>query len=152
MVSLHGTLLYSRYRSGQPGAAQFLAEQEALRRRLLEQLSGDTRVRPFTEPDVLRHNRDLLFGWDVLSLLICHGSPWQSAVDFPTDYAGGRSKVSVDVSEDRWQLDPFPFQDPLTLSVAAEEISGRSFVDEDVLREARRSGRQRVLAATLASA
>ncbi len=31
MVSLHGSLLYSRYRSGQPGAAQFLAEQEARR-------------------------------------------------------------------------------------------------------------------------
>lgn len=135
MVSLHGSLLYARFRAGQPGASGFLSEQEGLRGRLIHELAGDPGRAPYIRPDVLEANRDLLFGWDMLSLFISHGAAWQSAFVCPTDYDGNRAEVRVEGGGERWWLNPFPFREPLKLSIAVTELDARSFAHQVALRE-----------------
>lgn len=149
IVSLHGSLLYSRYRAAQPGAAEFLAEQEALRSRLIEGLARDPNLARHTGEDALGINRDMLFGWDVLSLFVSHGSAWQDTFVCPTDYAGGRAQVKVRGGGERWWLEPFPFRAPLELSIAVTETADREFRDQDTLRQALVEGRRRQLTITL---
>ncbi len=145
IVSLHGSRLYARFRAGQPGATEFLSQQESLRDRLIQGLASDPGLEPYTRPDVLEVNRDLLFGWDVLSLLISHGAAWQSTVVCPTDYEGNRVEVTVGGGGERWQLNPFPFREPLELSVAVAEIGAKSFADQEALREGLEGARRRKL-------
>jgi hypothetical protein len=137
LVSLHGSLLYSRFRSGQPGAAAFLAEQGALHRRLLDELRADPVLRPFCEEPVLTINRDLLFAWDTLSLFLCYNAAWVDHLELPCDYCGGTIRAAVRRRGEGWVLDPYPFRSsPLTLSAAARRTARTEFRAESELREA----------------
>src|SRR3990172_8223829 len=82
LVSLHGSLLYSRFRSGQPGGQDFLEGQRSGQRRVGGEKEGGVgggwgrggraeRVLGSCggEPR-LSTNRDLVFGWDTLSLFL----------------------------------------------------------------------------------
>lgn len=149
IVSLHGSLLYSRFRAGQPGAAQFLAQQERLRSRLIQKLAKDPSRGPYARRAVLAVNRDMLFGWDVLSLLISHGAAWQNTIVCPTDYDGNKARVKVGGGGERWWLDPFPFREPLELSISVSEIDAKTFTDQNELREALGGAHRRELIAVI---
>lgn len=136
LVSLHGSLLYSRFRRGQPGATSFLAEQKALRERLTEELRRDPRYADHCDSEAVTANRDLLFGWDALSLFLCHGQAWEDHLDFPPSRGSERRPVGVEGGADRWTLQPYPFRGPLTLSIYVTEIAAKGFEDEGALRAA----------------
>ncbi len=145
IVSLHGSLLYSRFRKGQPGAAQFLAQQEQLRDRLIRELTDDPSRRSYTRQPRLLVNRDMLFGWDVLSLFVSHGAAWRSTFVCPTDYEGNQAEVKVRGGGERWRLNPFPFAETLELSISVTEIDAREFDDQKALRAALDGARRREL-------
>jgi hypothetical protein len=137
LVSLHGSLLYSRFRSGQPGAQDFLEEQQSVQRRLMDEMRTDPAVRSFCEEPRLSTNRDLVFGWDTLSLFLCHGTAWADQLELPGDYHGRRVRVAVARRKARWILDPYPFRiTPLILSAAALRTERTRFADESELCEA----------------
>lgn len=137
LVSLHGSRLYSRFRQGQPGATEFLAEQRELQNRLIRRLEKDPERRESVAEQVLATNRDLLFGWDALSLFICHGKGWQEGLEFPTDYRGGRIAVRIAGDDAGWELTPYPFrEDPVTLTVHTHRIEGARFADGEALYQA----------------
>ena len=145
MVSLHGSLLYSRFRIDQAGAADFLSEQQAMRDRLIEQLAEDPRYADHCELETLMANRDLLFGWDALSLFLCHGEAWEKNLEFPTGRGPERTPVRVTQRDGRWQLDPFPFRAPLAISIATVALDGAPFESEGAMRQALRSAAPRVI-------
>jgi len=136
-VSLHGSLLYSRFRSGQPGAQDFLEEQRSVQRRLVDAMRADPALRSFCEEPRLSTNRDLVFGWDTLSLFLCHGAAWLDYLELPADYHGRRVRVAVERRKEGWILDPYPFRTtPLVLSAAALRTERTRFAGESELREA----------------
>src|SRR3972149_4714477 len=63
-----------RSRAGQRGAQDFLEEQRSVQRRLVDAMRADPVLRSFCEEPRLSTNRDLVFGWDTLSLFLCHGA------------------------------------------------------------------------------
>lgn len=135
MVSLHGSLLYSRFRRDQPGAADFLSEQQAMRERLIEQLARDPRYSDYCDTETLTANRDLLFGWDALSLFLCHGKAWEESLEFPTARGDERAPVTIAQRDGRWQLDPFPFREPLAISITTVALVSSHFESEREMRE-----------------
>lgn len=137
LVSLHGSLLYSRFRSGQPGAQDFLEEQRSVQRRLVDAMRADPALRSFCEEPRLSTNRDLVFGWDTLSLFLCHGAAWLDYLELPADYHGRRVRVAVERRKEGWILDPYPFRTtPLVLSAAALRTERTHFAGESEFREA----------------
>ncbi len=137
LVSLHGSLLYERFRSGQPGAATFLQEQRDLRARLLDELRNDASTRPLIAPNVLETNRALIFGLDALSLFLCHGRPGSNRIEFPADYAGERTALTLRRRDGDWDLDPFPFDvTPLDLSVWARQLPAKRHPDRAAFLDA----------------
>lgn len=136
MVSLHGSLLYSRFREDQPGAADFLSEQQALRERLIEQLAEDHRYADYCDSETMTANRDLLFGWDALSLFLCHGEAWEDSLEFPTGRGPERARVRITQRDGRWRLDPFPFREPLAISIATVALESVRFESAGQMREA----------------
>ncbi len=136
LVSFHGSLLYSRFRSGQPGAEEFLVEQRGVQRQLLDEVRADSALRPFCEAAVLPTNRDLVFTWDTLSLFLCHGDVWVDCLEAPCDYRGGRARVAVRRQGEGWVLDPYPFRlTPLALSAAALRTERAEFPNQSELRK-----------------
>lgn len=152
LVSLHGSLLYSRFRPDQPGTSEFLAEQRELRDRLIDRLrAADPALRDHCSERVLRTNRDLLFGWDALSLFLCHGSAWLDAIEVPADYAGRRTEIRVEDAEAGLQLSPYPFREsPLELSIAARRTEATEFGDERAMQRALAEAEEAQLQVTLA--
>ena len=143
LVSLHGSLLYARFRAGQPGADEFLAEQRAVQERVLATVRAVSSLRLHCEEEAVAANRDLVFGWDALSLFLCHGVAWLEDLEVPCDYRGGRHRVAVGQRADRWVLDPYPFRtSPLALSAAARYTPRTAFADEAALRMALAQGEQ----------
>jgi hypothetical protein len=137
LVSLHGSLLYSRFRSSQAGAQEFLEEQRGIQRRLVDEMRTDPAVRSFCEEPHLSTNRDLVFGWDTLSLFLCHGAAWVDQLELPGDYHGRRVRVAVAPRREGWILDPYPFRTaPLVLSAAALCMERTQFASESELGEA----------------
>lgn len=137
LVSLHGSLLYSRFRSGQPGAQDFLEEQRSVQRRLVDAMRADPALRSFCEEPRLSTNRDLVFGWDTLSLFLCHGAAWLDYLELPADYHGRRVRVAVERRKKGVVLDPYPFRTtPLEVSAAALYTERTHFANESELREA----------------
>jgi len=150
LVSMHGSLLYSRFRQGQPGAADFLAEQRALRERLLDELCAEPRYAAHCDEHTITRNRNLLFGWDALSLFLCHGRAWEESLDFPRPGSSGSTTVAVRGDERRWRLNPFPFREPLHLSIATLDLDAVGFKDQaelnDALARGRRASREVIVA------
>jgi hypothetical protein len=137
LVSLHGSILYGRFRYRQPGAGAFLEEQGGVQGRLVAAMGVDPAFGPFCEEPALATNRDLVFAWDSLSLFLCHGAAWVPQLEVPCDYAGGRVRVDSRQGADGWTLDPYPFrQDPLALSAAALRTRRTEFAAESELRAA----------------
>jgi hypothetical protein len=137
LVSLHGSLLYGRFRSGQPGAQDFLEEQRGVQRRLMDEMRTDPALRSFCEEPRLGTNRDLVFGWDTLSLFLCHDAAWMDHLELPADYHGRRVRVAVAPRRQGWILDPYPFRTtPLVLSAAAFRMARPHFASKSELCEA----------------
>ncbi len=143
LVSLHGSLLYSRFRSGQPGAAEFLEEQGGVQRRLVDEMRADPALRPFCEEDALSTNRDLVAAWDTLSLSLCHGAAWVDHLQLPCDYRGSQARVAVTRRGEGWVLDPYPFRTtPLALSAAGLYTSRTEFQADSELQEVLKAAQQ----------
>lgn len=138
LVSLHGSLLYSRFRPDQPGSSEFLAEQRELRDRLIDRLRAtDPDLSDHCSEGALRTNRDLLFGWDALSLFLCHGSAWLQTIEVPADYAGRRAAIRVKSTDAGLRLSPYPFHEsPLQLSISGRRTETTAFGDERAMRRA----------------
>lgn len=146
LVSLHGTLLYSRFRSGQPGAGEFLDEQIATQYRLIDTLCADPALAKGCVPERLKTNRDLVFAWDTLSLIFCLDHAFVDRIEVPTDYAGARAEGTLRRAGRRWILDPYPFtKSPLVFRVPARRLVGMRFEDEPAFRRAFAEARPTVL-------
>lgn len=142
LVSLHGSRLYSDFRAGQPGADAMLAEQRDQQERLRAELKDDPDYAPYVGDRELGINSDLIFGWDILSLFLCHGSAWTDAIEFPAGRTGERQVVAVTGSDETWALAPFPFRETLDLRVSALEIAPAELPDPGALRQALDAGRE----------
>lgn len=135
LVSLHGSLLYSRFRPDQPGTSGFLDEQARIREDLRSRLRRDPELRADTDDTTITTNRDLLFGWDALSLFLCHGRAWMEALAVPHDYVGGRTRLRVEGGDAGWSVSPYPFGSaPLELSIAALRVEAPHFPNEAAMR------------------
>lgn len=141
MVSTHGSLLYSRFREGQPGASDFIAEQLSLRERLLPELADDPRYADHCDAGTLAANRDLLFGWDALSLFLCHGEAWLETLEFPTGSTPERVELAVRATDGGWSLEPWPFRQSLDLTISTIELDGERFEDQEALDRALKGAR-----------
>ena len=138
LVSLHGSLLYTRFRSGQPGAEEFLEEQKELRSQWIEEATEkEPELAPLCEESTLMANQDLLFAWDALSLFLCHGDVWLDEIEVPTDYEGGRTRIQVGGDGSTLTLSPFPFdRTPLQLSILAFHLDDDRFDEGEAFRRA----------------
>jgi hypothetical protein len=78
LVSLHGTLLVERFPPGgdedvQRALARYLERERDFQARIVESLRGDARYGAHATPEALERNKELIFGWDGLSLAVLHG-------------------------------------------------------------------------------
>src|SRR5262245_18662060 len=78
LVSLHGTLLVERFppegdEELQRSLADYLERERAFQARVLESLRADPRYASHATPSAVERNRELIFGWDGLSLAVLHG-------------------------------------------------------------------------------
>lgn len=143
LVSLHGALLYARFRRGEPGAAAFIEEQRALQDRLVREMSADPKLRPHCEPAVVEANRDLIFAWDALSLVLCLDDAFVETLSVPAGFAGERTELRLRRAGDAWTLDPYPFsRSPLTLSAGARPLPRSGFDGEPAMRRALAEARE----------
>lgn len=150
LVSFHGSSLYSRFRSGQPGAKEFLEEQRGVQHLLLDAMRVDSGLRAFCEERVVTTNRDLVFAWDTLSLFLCHDDAWMDFLVSPCDYSGGRTRMAVARQGDAWVLDPYPFRvTPLALFAKALRTDRTEFEDDADLRTALEDAEEVELAFTI---
>ncbi len=136
LVSLHGSLLYSSYRGGQPASESFLSEQNRVRDRTLSELRDDPRYREHISRERLLQSRDLIAGWDALSLFICHGAAWMEEIAFPARAGRGRRGVRVGDGGREWRLRPYPFREPLDLSITALAVEDRRYGSDAEVRGA----------------
>src|SRR3989304_6088228 len=105
--------------------------------RVVAAMRADPVLRSFCGEPRLSTNRDLVFGWDTLSLFLCHGAAWLDYLELPADYHGRRVRVAVERRKEGWILDPYPFRTtPLVLSAAALRTERTRFAGESELREA----------------
>lgn len=130
LVSLHGTGLYARYRSGDPDpeTARFLETETAHQQELIAALRSQPRYAPHVSPEALERNRRLVAAWDQLSLFFCLlGGPGKRTIaNVPA--AEGELDLEFGVSPDGldMNLEPWPFQGGArTFVVAGRRLAGR---------------------------
>ena len=121
LVSMHGAFLYSR-REGEPGVREFLAEQHALQRLLIESLG--------VSDEQAGRNQRLLAAWDWFSLVLCMDRlPETVQAERPISVSRAGNGDAIVVA-------PWPFSpDELTVAVEGRVLNAR-FEDEAEMREA----------------
>src|SRR5579862_4247936 len=116
----------------------FLTQQEALQRKLREQIELDTRFTAEQTGDTaIRDHFRLLQATDNLSLLTCVDYRKPATLLHPLPLIdGGYRPVSVEsVGERSFRLDPYPFAEPsLTFAVPARHVEGKIFGHAEELR------------------
>jgi hypothetical protein len=138
LVSLHGTGLYRRYRSGSsdPAVRQFIESAEKWQAEVVRSLQTAPRYAPHVLPDVLSRNQKLLAAWDLLSLHFCMRGGRERRVE---GVPGAGQALDLEVREmepDVYEVNPWPFRDRrVALQVAGRRIQP-PFGSEDALRDA----------------
>jgi hypothetical protein len=176
LASMHGAGVRRQRYGTQPSMpdrehdySSFVAEQEALQRRLLADLQTSERYGDSVTDDdaaVLEsihehgrfdgavsdsgvwYNYALLQLFDRLSLYLCRNDELESTTlgPVPVAYDVGATRVRLDpASDDRIRLDPYPFDDaPLTVSVDGRRVPKGAFETEAELVAAYfQAGRER---------
>jgi hypothetical protein len=138
LISMHTTSLLTEHADRStiaPGELplldQFLDEQKAFQRALLEQIAIDPRLTPRerSKTTVLDHFR-LLQATDNLSLLACVDFPHPAHLLHPLPLReGGYSRVETrTVGRRQFVLDPYPFGEPsLSFVFPARHVEGKRF-------------------------
>jgi hypothetical protein len=144
LVSLHFTGHYessaARHAASPDRQAvqDFLAREYVFQQQMLATLRDDPYYAPYTAPDIVAHNRQLVRTWDSLSLTLCFGlQPQQSLPHVPT--TSGETTLTVTRAESdptRGTVDPWPFlQEAVTLRCEGRRLS-ETFTDEEAMRAA----------------
>jgi hypothetical protein len=117
LVSMHGRRLYELRDLDKMDAAdaaavkQFIEDQNALQRQLLDSLVADERTADPAAPAVVNHNSDLIWTWDALSLGIClDWAPYTAravpTAGDPADLRLEHGSVPGTLTLDPWPLTP----------------------------------------------
>jgi hypothetical protein len=132
LVSLHGTLLVERFPPGgdedvQRALEAYLEREHAFQARVLESLVGDLRYGAHATPEVVEHNRELIFAWDGLSLALLHGVTAEKT-------AAGHTLRPLDGDPGRVTVAPWPFRDDEVTLACEGRLLAESFADNGELR------------------
>jgi hypothetical protein len=132
LVSLHGTLLVERFPPGDgeevERALQAYREREGeFQARILGSLRGDPRYGAHATPDAIEQNRELVFTWDGLSLVLLHGVSEERT-------AAGHTLAPVDGGTERVAVSPWPFREDAVTVACEGRVLRETFADERELR------------------
>lgn len=130
LVSMHGARLYERRdldKLSDDDAQQvrnYLSAQHELQSELLSGLRDDAATRPWSAPDLVKRNSDLIWTWDLLSLALCLGWAPHTAKRVPT----ATEPVDIELTAPApatMALDPWPFAaEALTVHCDGIRLSG----------------------------
>ncbi|HEY2770181.1 MAG TPA: DUF3891 family protein [Solirubrobacteraceae bacterium] len=115
LVSMHGARLYERRDlsrlSGADGqlVRDYLKDQRRLQEELRRQLGEDPKARPWTAPERVKRNSDLLWTWDLLSLALCLDWAPHTAKRVPTAGTGSATIELTAPAPATMALEPWPF-------------------------------------------
>ncbi len=140
LISLHGTLLYSkRPLSALPAEEallirQYLQQQAGLQASLLESLQADPRYAAFATPERVGINQRLMAAWDYISLLVCWGvTEIKRLEEIPSK--AGLTSIELSPGDGSIVVSPWPFRDrEVCLSLEARRLD-RRFDDEASMRK-----------------
>jgi hypothetical protein len=147
LVSLHGTGLYRRYRSGSPDPSvrEFIETSERWQEEVVRSLQSDSRYASRVRPDVLSRNQKLLAAWDLLSLHFCMRGGRERRVE---GIPAAGEPLNIEVREraaDVHEMKPWPFRDRrIDLHVTGRRIEP-PFGSEQAMRDALTSARPETL-------
>jgi hypothetical protein len=116
---------------------EFLEEQQALQRNLLDSLRKDPYLRSACSDRAIEYNRRLLAAWDQLSVELCRNPDCQFSVkDVPTVLERScRILVTpMDTNSGEFRLDPWPFSKARVELTCEGHVLDRRFSSEADLR------------------
>lgn len=137
LVSLHGTLIVERFPPPPQHAAlaeAFLAGERAFQKRLRAALRAG--------PDEVARNRELVFGWDALSLALVHGVTGERDV-------AGLTLAAEEGDPTRLRVAPWPFRDGAVTVAFEGRVLDETFADEETMRRALEDARWVAVETTL---
>ena len=138
-----GMLPHMPDRSAVPEVAQFLREQEELRRSLIEELRGSPAFAPYVSDEQIWRNYKLMEVFDQLAQILCNRYPLNSRErkngppailkHVPVASGADDATLSIEVVDERSAvLRPYPFDiDPLAISFPARLVPDRAYTGED---------------------
>jgi hypothetical protein len=165
LMAMHGVALmnagYGKYayppdRTSDPRVKAYVDHQEALRKKLLDELRQSDQFKQHCSDEQVWSNYEYMEVFDQLAQFVCNRYPLNSKarklgptnslndVDVPTKREQKPVTINIDtVSEHKAILRPYPFDiDPLPFSFAARLVSNRAYKDgEDFLGEFYRAER-----------
>ena len=132
LVSLHGTLLVERFPPGgdeevQRGLADYLKRERDFQARVIDSLRADPRYGPHTTPEALEGNRELVFAWDGLSLVLLHGVTGEKN-------AAGHTLTAPEGDPTRVTVSPWPLREESVTLVCEGRLLTETYADEGELR------------------
>ena len=146
IVSMHFSTLCERYHNppsdrNDSECGRYLQEQQENREAIIRMLRTDHLLEEALKDLVLDYHRNLLATWDLLSLQLCRGRSEEFILPQVPIWGGGAHDIlvrKIGKTDNIWQLEPWPFREPLLTTVCeAKLISGR-FDDPKKMQEALR--------------
>ncbi len=144
LASLHGTRLYEHYDAthDSPEDAQlvqkFLVGEQAFQKELIATLRNDPDYAPYTTPEAIARNQQLVAIWDGLSLILCMRLLKERLVEkVPT--ANGETTLKLtplNGDPTRVSVSPWPFAKETVTLVCEGRYLSETFADEETMRNA----------------
>ncbi len=118
LISLHGTGLYERFTHWKKSSKTtqvvetFLQQEKQFQQQLIHQLEQDPAYAPYTTPEVITRNRQLIATLDALSLAICMGVTEQYWIHHVPTATGETTLTLMPVANEPMRLfvEPWCFQ------------------------------------------
>jgi Protein of unknown function (DUF3891) len=132
LVSLHGTLLVERFppeggEDVQRALAGYRERERDFQTRVLDTLRDDPRYGRHATADAVEQNRELIFAWDGLSLVLLHGITKART-------AAGHELAPLDGNASRVTVSPWPFRDDEVNLACEGRLLTETYASDDDLR------------------
>ncbi|MBD1839663.1 DUF3891 family protein [Coleofasciculus sp. FACHB-64] len=144
LASLHGTRLYEHYDSSNDSpediqlVQDFLGHEQAFQKELIDSLRNDPDYAPYSTPEAIARNRQLVGIWDCLSLILCMKLSKERSVEKVPTAEGEITLKLTPLAGDPTQVavSPWPFSENAVTLVCEGRYLSETFPDEETMRNA----------------